>query len=247
MQGATPHLVAIISSYDVQGPDVVVSPFHAIIIEPPLRGAGWTGINACRTPNTHRNVRVATGTRIGTAETFAIDSVRVDGNRFYQGNGSTNAQYPYFGAPVYAVAAGTVVALHDGMDESIPFQPATTLHKPEDFGGNYVLIRQAKGVYAFYAHMQKGSVAVVVGQQVTTGTAIGRVGNSGNSSNPHLHFGLLDRPDFVTGYSLPFVFSNFTLSGHVIGGDDSGELQIRSDVRKVSGEYPLVDDIASFP
>jgi hypothetical protein len=51
----------------------------------------------------------------------------------------------------------------------------------------------------------------------------------------------------VTGYSLPFVFSNFTLSGHVIGGDDSGDLQIRSDVRKVSGEYPLVDDIASFP
>jgi len=247
VQGATPHLVAIISSYDVQGPDVVVSPFHAITIEPPLRGAGWTGINACCTPNTHRNVRVASGTRIGTAETFAIDYVRVDGNRFYQGNGSTNAQYPYFGAPVYAVAAGTVVALHDGMDESIPFQPATTLHKPEDFGGNYVLIRQAKGVYAFYAHMQKGSVAVVVGQQVTPGTAIGRVGNSGNSSNPHLHFGLLDRPDFVTGYSLPFVFSNFTLSGHVIGGDDSGELQIRSDVRKISGAYPLVDDIASFP
>ncbi len=247
VQGATPHLVAIISSYDAQGPDIAPSPFQAITIAPPLRGAGWTALNGCCTPNAHRNVRVASGSRIGTAETFAIDYVRVDGNRFYQGNGSTNAQYPYFGALIYAVAAGTVVALHDGMDESIPFQPVTTLHKPEDFGGNYVLIRQAQGVYAFYAHMQKGSVAVAVGQQVTAGTAIGRVGNSGNSSNPHLHFGLLDRPDFVTGYSLPFVFSNFTLSGHVIGGDDSGDLQIRSDVRKVSGAYPLVDDIASFP
>jgi hypothetical protein len=97
---------------------LAVSPFHDITIEPPLRGAGWTGINACCVPNAHRNVRVASGTRIGTAETFAVDYVRVDHNRFYQGDGGTNAQYPYFGAPIYAVAAGTVVALHDGMDES---------------------------------------------------------------------------------------------------------------------------------
>jgi nitrite reductase/ring-hydroxylating ferredoxin subunit len=245
--GASPHMASMISSYDVQGPDVVVSPFHAITIEPPLRGAGWTGINACCTPNTHRNVRVASGTRIGTAETFAVDYVRVDGNRFYQGDGSTNAQYPYFGAPIYAVAAGRVVALHDGMDESIPFQPATTLHKPEDFGGNYVLIRQAKGVYAFYAHMQKGSVAVRVGQQVAAGSVIGHVGSSGNSSNPHLHFGLLDRPDFLTGYSLPFVFANFALVGHVVGGDDTGALQIQADARKVRGAYPLVGDIVNYP
>jgi hypothetical protein len=226
---------------------LAVSPFHAITIEPPLRGAGWTGINACCAPNSHRNVRVASGTRIGTAETFAVDYVRVDGNRFYQGDGGTNAQYPYFGAPIYAVAAGTVVALHDGMDESIPFQPPTTLHKPEDFGGNYVLIRQAEGVYAFYAHMQKGSVAVAAGQEVAAGAVIGRLGNSGNSTNAHLHFGLLDRPDFVTGYSLPFVFANFTLSGHVIGGDDSGALQIQPDARRVSGAYPLVGDVATYP
>jgi hypothetical protein len=243
----SPHMAAIISSYDVQGPDLAVSPFHAITIQPPLRGAGWAGINACCTPNAHRNVRVAAGTRIGTAETFAVDFVRVDGNRFYQGDGSTNAQYPYFGAPIYAVAAGTVVALHDGMDESVPFQSPTTLHKPEDFGGNYVLIRQAEGVYAFYAHMQTGSVAVAVGQKVAVGAVIGRLGNSGNSTNAHLHFGLLDRPDFLTGYSLPFVFDNFTLSGHVIGGDDTGALQIQSDVQKVSGAYPLVGDIATYP
>jgi hypothetical protein len=245
--GASAHMAAIISSYDVQGPDLAVSAFHAITIEPPLRGAGWSGINACCSPNAHRNVRVASGTRIGTAETFAIDYVRVDGNRFYQGDGGTNAQYPYFGAPIYAVAAGTVVALHDGMDESVPFQPPTTLHKPEDFGGNYVLIRQAEGVYAFYAHMQKGSVAVAAGQQVAAGAVIGRLGNSGNSTNPHLHFGLLDRPDFLTGYSLPFVFANFTLSGHVIGGDDSGALQIQPDARRVSGAYPLVGDVATYP
>jgi hypothetical protein len=247
LPGVTPHLAAIISSYEVQGPELAVSSVRAITIQPPLRGAGWTSINACCTPNAHRNVRVAAGTRIGTPETFAIDYVRVDGNRMYEGDGKSNAQYPYFGAPVYAVAAGTVVARHDGMDEGIPFQPAATLHKPEDFGGNYVIIRLSKGVYAFYAHMQKGSVTVAVGQHVAMGAVIGHVGNSGNSTIAHLHFGLLDRPDFVTGYSLPFVFANFTLSGHIVGGDDSGALQIKPDARRVSAAYPLVGTIAAYP
>ncbi len=246
MPDALPHLAAIISSREVQGPEVVVSPFRALTIQSPLRGLGWAAINGCCTPNAHRNVRVAAGTRIGTPETFAIDFVRVDNNRFYEGDGKDNAQYPYFSAPVYAVAAGTVVSRHDGMEESIPFQPPTTLHKPEDFGGNYVLIRQADGVYAFYAHLQKGSVAVAVGQRVAAGAVIGRLGNSGNSTNPHLHFGLLDRPDFLTGYSLPFIFSGFTLSGRIVGGDDSGTLQIQPDARRVRAAYPLVGAITTY-
>jgi hypothetical protein len=244
---ASPHLVAIIGSREIRGPELAVSPFDAVAIQPPLRGAGWAAFNGCCTPNAHRNVRVAAGTRIGTAETFAIDFLRVDGDRFYEGDGKANAQYPFFGAPVYAVAAGTVVARHDGMEESVPFQPATTLWKPEDFGGNYALIRQAAGVYAFYAHLQKGSVAVAVGQRVPAGTVIGRLGNSGNSTNPHLHFGLLDRPDFLTGYSLPFVFAGgFALSGRITGGDDSGTLQIQPDERRVRKAYPLVGAVATY-
>jgi murein DD-endopeptidase MepM/ murein hydrolase activator NlpD len=107
--------------------------------------------------------------------------------------------------------------------------------------GNYVLIRKAEGIYAFHANMQKGSVAVAAGQQVAARAVIGWLGNSGN-----LHFGLLDRPDFLTGYSLLFVFTNFTLSGHVFSGDDSGALQIQPDARSVSGAYPLVGDVATL-
>ncbi len=244
---AAPHLAAIIGSHEIMGPELAVSPVRAITIQPPLRGSGWAAINGCCTPSAHRNVRVAAGTRIGTPETFAIDFVRIDGSRFYEGDGKVNAQYSSFGVPVLAVAAGTVVARHDGIDESMPFQPATTLRKPEDFGGNYLLIRQAEGAYAFYAHLEKGSVAVAVGQRVAAGAVIGRLGNSGNSTNPHLHFGLLDRPDFLTGYSLPFVFASYTRSGRIVGGDDTGTLQIEPDASRVRAAYPLVGATATYP
>jgi hypothetical protein len=244
--GASAHLRAIIGSDTVIGPSLDVSPFRAITIAPPLRGAGWAAFNGCCTPNTHRNVRVAASTRIGTAETFAIDFLRVDDDRFYSGDGKNNAQYPYFGAPVQAVGAGIVVAIHDGMAETAPFGEPTTVTKPRDFGGNYVLIRQAPGVYAFYAHLKLGTVAVKPGQHVATGAILGGLGNSGNSTNPHLHFGLLDRPDFMTGISLPFVFADFTLTGQITDGRDDGTLIISRDVRSVHGAYPLVGAIATY-
>jgi hypothetical protein len=244
--GATPHTQAIVSSLKIAMPEPTVSPFHAITILPPLTGAGWASINGCCTPNAHRNVRVAAGTRIGTAETFAIDFVRVDGDRFYQGNGATFAQYAFYGAPVHAVGAGVVVGLHDGMTDTIPLQ-VPDLKKPEDFGGNYVLIRQAPGVYAWYAHLQNGSVAVKMGQHVAADAVVGHLGNSGNSTNPHLHFGLLDRPDFIAGYSLPYVFAHYSMTGRIIGGDDDGTLHIQPDVRAVSHTYPLVGAIANYP
>jgi murein DD-endopeptidase MepM/ murein hydrolase activator NlpD len=75
---------------------------------------------------------------------------------------------------------------------------------------------------------------------------IGHLGNSGNSTNPHLHFGLIDRPDFVSGFSLPFVFADFTVSGRITGGDDSGNLQITPDARRVRAAYPLVNGIATY-
>lgn len=95
--------------------------------------------------------------------------------------------------------------------------------------------------------MKKGSVAFAVGRHVAVGEVIGHVGNSGNSTIAHLHFGLLDRPDFLTGYSLPFIFANFTLSDHIVGGDDRGALQIKPDGRPVSAAYPLVSAIAAYP
>jgi len=72
--------------------------------------------------------------------------------------------------------------------------------------GNYVVIDHRNGEFSTYVHMREGSVSVEVGQVVKQGQAIGRVGNTGNSMGPHLHFHLMDGPDFCTANGLPIRF-----------------------------------------
>jgi len=228
-------LARVLGRDEVVGPDIAVAAAPAMTVLPPLVGAGWGTLNGCCTPftalpnfsNLHRDTRIAASTRIGSPEIFAIDFLRVTGGRLFTGNGTTNQQWFGFGATVYSVAAGEVVATHDGMAENIPLELPTTVHTPQDYAGNFVIVRIAPHVYAFYAHLKTGSVAVSVGQHVAAGAKIAQLGNTGNSLAPHLHFGLLDRPDPITGYSLPFVFANYVLTGLLTGGDFNGALQIK--------------------
>ena len=145
------------------------------------------------------------------------------------------------------MADGEVVALRDGMPESQPFMPPKTVHAPNDYGGNYVIIRIRPDVYALYAHLQAGKIAVKIGEKVKAGARIGRLGNSGNSSAPHLHFGLLDRPDLLTGNSLPFVIDQFELTAKVDASEsDSKTLTVKPASGKVFSAYPLVFGVTTF-
>ncbi|MFG2249682.1 M23 family metallopeptidase [Spirillospora sp. NPDC048823] len=72
--------------------------------------------------------------------------------------------------------------------------------------GNSVVLDLGDGVYAVFAHVRRGSVRVKKGDRVRTGDVLGEVGNSGNSSEPHLHFHLMDRPRPVAAAGLPFTF-----------------------------------------
>jgi hypothetical protein len=238
-------MTALIGSYEVDGPAVSVDTRPAITILPPLVGKGWGSFNGCCLPNKHRSLRVGAGTRIATPEVFAVDWIQVDDQgRFYSGDGTKVGDYPSYGAQVRSVADGEVVEVHDGMDESIPFQrPA--LRVPEDFGGNYVVVRIRPDVYAVYAHLQRNSIEVKVGSQVAAGAPIGKLGNTGNSSSPHLHFGLLDGANIVSANSVPFVFAKFHMRAQITGGDDK-TIVITPDSREVSNAYPLFPGIADF-
>ena len=245
-------LASVLGRDEVVGPDIAVAAAPAMTVLPPLVGAGWVTLNGCCTPftalptlsNVHRDARLAASTRIGSPEIFAIDFLRVTGGRLFKGNGTTNQQWFGFGATVYSVAAGEVVATHDGMQEDIPFE-FPTLHTPQEFGGNFVIVRIAPDVYASYFHLMTGSVAVSVGDHVAAGDKLGQLGNSGNTTAPHLHFTLLDRPDPITGYSLPFVFANYELTG-LVTGQKGNDVQIEDMAEPVSSAYPLVNSIATY-
>jgi murein DD-endopeptidase MepM/ murein hydrolase activator NlpD len=77
----------------------------------------------------------------------------------------------------------------------------------EGAAGNYVLIRHTDGEHSLYAHLRKASVRVSVGDSVRAGQPIGDAGSSGNSTEPHLHFQVIDGPDLNSARGLPIEFT----------------------------------------
>jgi hypothetical protein len=247
---------SLIGSFAVDGPELNVDPRPATVIAPPLRGDGWLANNGCcAAESVHRAVRVPIGgTRIGKQETFAIDWARLRDGQPFAGDGARPEDWYGFGAEVLAVANGTVVAIQEGYPEEIPLQPVTRVTRPEDYGGNAISLEIAPGVYAYYAHLEPGSVTVKAGDRVTTGQVLGLLGNTGNSSGPHLHFGLIDDPDPLIGESLPMAFDRWTLQGtfdmaayEAADGGDAGAALIRlAAPEPQTGTLQLYLDVADF-
>ncbi len=93
-----------------------------------------------------------------------------------------NDEYRIFGCAVHAPCDGTVVAVRDEMEDD-----GSLAVRGFDVRGNHVVLRRDDGIDVVHAHLQRGSVAVQLGARVVRGTVLGRVGNSGRSSEPHLH------------------------------------------------------------
>jgi hypothetical protein len=245
---ADSELALMVGSLEVDAPEVAINRQPAIVIRPPLRGNGWLATTACCKPNVHRDERIAiNGVRIETGETFAVDWAKVKNDRLFDGDGKRVEQYYGFGEDVLAVADGTVVSIHDGMPHQTPFVVMAPKSK-SDFGGNNVILEIAPNVFAWYAHLRQGSLMVKVGDTVKAGAPIARLGNTGPSEGPHLHLGLIDKPDAVTGRSLPFVFDSFTLVGAIDFDASKGDrLVILPDSRQVRFAYPLYGGIQNYP
>jgi len=245
---ADSELALMVGSLEVDAPEVAINRRPAMVIRPPLQGNGWLATSACCKPNVHRDERIAIdGVRIETGETFAVDWARVRNDRLFDGDGKRVEQYYGFGEDVLAVADGTVVSIHDGMPDQTPFVFMVPKSKA-DYGGNNVILEIAPNVFAWYAHLRQGSLTVKVGDAVKAGAPIAKLGNTGPSEGPHLHLGLIDKPDAIAGRSLPFVFDSFTLVGTIDFDASKGDrLVILPDSRQVRFAYPLYGGIQNYP
>jgi hypothetical protein len=247
---------SLIGSFTIDGPELPVDPRPATVLAPPLRGDGWLANNGCcAAESIHRAVRVPVGgAHIGKQEIFSIDFAQLRDGQAFTGDGSHPEDWFGFGAEILAVADGTVVAIQEGYPEQVPLQPVTGMTGPQDFGGNAIVLAIAPGVYAYYGHLQPGSITVAVGDQVTTGEVLGLLGNTGNSSGPHLHFGLVDQPDPMLGLSLPMVFDQWILQGTfdlaayeaAVDGDPATALTLKDEPETQVGTLQLYLDVASF-
>jgi murein DD-endopeptidase MepM/ murein hydrolase activator NlpD len=131
--------------------------------------------------------------------------VTVDGVT-HRGSTTALSDYHAYGRPVHAPATGRVVDVHDG-DPDAPPGRADRLRQ----GGNRVVIEVAPGDYLFILHLKAGTIRVTPGQEVREGEIVGHVGNSGNSSEPHVHLHLQDSPTLGQGEGIPLYFSNYVV------------------------------------
>ena len=246
-----PALAVIGSSTgQVAGPTLSVSPVEPVVIAAPLKGDGWTSLQGCCVPNGHRSLRYGLdGSHLTKAEMFAVDWIRLQNGFWFTGDGSTVEQYPYLRSDLLAAADGTVVKVRDGMPNETPNEPPRNVKQPQDYVGNSVVIQIAPDRYAIYAHIDPGTITVKVGDKVTTGQTIGKLGSSGNSTAPHLHFAITDNADFLAATSIPFVIDNWTLQGTTsldALGTPPGPVTLSGSPTPQSKTHPLYLTVGTF-
>ena len=189
-------------------------PVHAaepLVLSAPFTGGPWVALDGPSNTSSHRRTALPLDGQARIGQRFATDWVQLgtDGRGFH-GDSLVNRNWYGYGATVIAVADGIVTGTKDGIIENVPFSP--TMAVPitlETVGGNHVIVDLGGGHYAFYAHLQPGSLKVELGEKVRRGQAIGLLGNSGHSTAPHLHFQITDGTSPLGSEGVPWVWDRF--------------------------------------
>jgi hypothetical protein len=197
----------------------------AVAVDFPLRGE-WTAYNSPGDQVPSHGVDLL-------GQRYAFDLVRFDRRPGWHVHpaGSLRSNLLGFpvrecygwGEPIHIPFDAEIVEASDGYPErsrvvpireiAVVLKNAVTFNPKRPGGmrpviGNHVIAR-AGDVHAFFAHLTTGSVAVSAGQSVRAGDVIGRVGHTGNSTAPHLHFQLMDSPDLLTARGVPCAFREY--------------------------------------
>lgn len=175
-----------------------------------------------------------------------IDIVKLTNGKIFKDNFLEIQDHECFDKPVYSAAEGTVLEIQDNFDDNYNIEKilnsnlSLTLmqnHKNrleiitknsdnpiKSHLGNYVLIQHKNDEFSLYCHLKKNSIEVKENQQLHSGEIIARIGNSGSSIYPHLHFQVMDNKDILKANTIPIVFKTITgnvfqINRHLFTGD----------------------------
>lgn len=206
-------LIAFSLLLTVAGPRLL-EPVESRAVVPPVAGE-WSALNSPASKIPSHGIRLY-------GQAYAIDLVAESpGLRPAFGSGPAMRkpeEYPAFGAPVYAMASGTVSeVVAQRRDHRARSRWGSVLYMLVEgmvrelagmsfLLGNYITINHGDGTFSLIAHLKRDSVKVKVGSAVEAGDVIAECGNSGNSSEPHVHAQLMDRPKPRTAQGVPMTF-----------------------------------------
>ncbi|MGW9434603.1 M23 family metallopeptidase [Streptomyces sp. NPDC055607] len=225
-------------------------------LDAPVRPGTWYSSESCCGNTHHRRGLAPIDGRFDVPQRFAIDWYRVgERGRTWEGDPARLTSYLSYRQPVVAAAGGRVVEVRDGIPDNVP-PVAPPIPPIDETVGNHVTVEVAPGRYLLYAHLTPGSPRVREGDHVEPGRVLGLIGNSGNSTTPHLHFQVMTTPEFFPTDSPPFTFREFRVVGRVeprvwddnLGLQPTGVLPITPSPYEGThhARYPLDREVLEF-
>jgi hypothetical protein len=226
-----------------------VSNDWPLVIQSPVRGDHWLALNGPSNTSIHRRAILVVYGQPYVGQRYAIDWVQVDEHgATHHGDKSENRNYYCYNQPIHAVAAGKIVEVHDGVPLNVPNSgKLATQITWDSLPGNHIIEDLGGGHFAAYAHLVPGSIKVKQGDRVHAGEVIAHLGNTGNSSEPHLHFQLCDAPSFIKSEGLPFAIAKFTRVDYktekLTGGQDT---LVFGATHEITKQEPMDNELDNF-
>ena len=197
---------ALVLAFDL-GRAFLGAPAAEVRIAPPFEGE-WVVLQGGNSPLQNHHL-------VAYNQHFALDLVRLEDGRIFA-DGDGNAGVHSWEQPLQSPADGTVVVARDGMEDS---EGANFVTELEDAAGNVIVIELDSGHFVVLAHLRQGSLRVGEGDRVRAGDPLALVGNSGNTTMPHLHLQVQTHPGLwdEDNRSVPFAFGP---NGDVLARND---------------------------
>jgi peptidase M23-like protein len=218
---------------------VSVRRAEPVVLSPPLPAGIWLAGDGPSNDSPHRRALAALAGRTYIAQRFAIDWMLVGPNGdTHRDDAARNENYWGFDQPVLAVADGEVTEVVDSIPDHAPHVLPGTVTLA-NIAGNHVILRIAPHRYVLYAHLEHGSTRVHPGERVRPGQTIAKLGDSGQTTAPHLHLHVADASSVLGAEGVPWVLRSY----EDLGSGSTFELNAHPDIpreRTLPGENEVV-------